>query len=401
MILISIIKYVKAYPLVAERPGLSTDKPDHYLPYWKELSAAGVRGKYYMVLVEVGTDDGFVGWGEALVREVPTAHEEIIEKLLSRVIVGHDPLAIEELWQRMFASLKTRGHFGGYFVEALSGVDIALWDLVGKLLKLPVHKLLRGPTSDRIKAYASSIYWHYMDKLSPDAVAKEVMKLRNDGFEQVKIKIGMEKIASGGPTVKDVLKAVRDVAGYDVGIMVDANSAYNVNEAIRVGRVLERYEVIWFEEPLPPNNVEGYSELRRKLDVMIAGGESLFTKFQFMEYVRRKALDVLQPDIARVGGITEFMKVVAIAEAEGLLIAPHVGLSGPGCRAASIQVSASVPREVFLSYEYMYKGDNALAKELPTHPVETTSKGYIEVCKQPGLCFEPSKDAISKFLLKS
>ncbi|MEM2376310.1 MAG: mandelate racemase/muconate lactonizing enzyme family protein, partial [Sulfolobales archaeon] len=265
---------------------------------------------------------------------------------------------------------------------------------------LPVHKLLRGPTFDKIKAYASSVYWHYMDKLSPESVAKEVLKLRNEGFEQVKIKIGMEKIATGGPSVKDVLKAVRDHAGYEVGIMVDANSAYSLNEAIRVGRVLEKYEVIWFEEPLPPNNIEGYSELRRKVDVMIAGGESLFTKYQFMEYVRKKALDVLQPDIARVGGITEFMKIVAIAEAEGLFIAPHVGLSGPGCRAASIQVSAAVPRETFLSYEYMYKGDNALAKELPKQTVETISNGYIEICKKPGICFEPEKDAISKFLFK-
>ncbi|MEM1680509.1 MAG: mandelate racemase/muconate lactonizing enzyme family protein [Sulfolobales archaeon] len=391
---------MRAYPLAAERPGITTDRPDHYLPYWKELSAVGIRSKYYMLLVEVGSDDGLVGWGEALVREVPTAHAEIVEKLLSPIILGQNPLAIEELWQRMFASLKTRGHFGGFFIEALSGVDIALWDLAGKSLGIPVHQLLRGPTMDRVKAYASSVYWHYMDRLSPESVAKEVLRLRSEGFDQVKIKIGMEKIERGSLKVRDILKAVRDHVGYDVGIMVDANSAYTVNEALRVGRDLERYEVIWFEEPLSPNNIEGYAELRRKLDVMIAGGESLFTKYQFMEYVRRKALDVLQPDIARVGGITEFMKIVAIAEAEGLLIAPHVGLSGPGCRAASIQASAAVPREVFLSYEYMYKGDNPLAREIPKHAVEVLNNGYVEVCRKPGICFEPNTDLIHKFLVK-
>ncbi len=388
---------MRAYPLTASRPGVSVDRPDHYLPYWKELAAAGIRSRYYMLLVEVGSDDGLVGWGEALVREVPTSHAEIVEKLLSPIVLGHDPLAIEELWQRMFASLKTRGHFGGFFIEALSGVDIALWDLAGKSLGIPVHRLLRGPTMDRVRAYASSVYWHYMDRLSPDSVADEVMMLVGKGFNQVKIKIGMEKIGGGGLKVRDMLRVVRDRVGYDVGIMVDANSAYNVNEAVRVGRDLERYEVIWFEEPLPPNNIEGYAELRRRLDVMIAGGESLFTKYQFLEYVRRRALDVLQPDIARVGGITEFMKVVAIAEAEGLLVAPHVGLSGPGCRAASIQVSAALPREIFLSYEYMYKGDNVLASELPKRPVEVVDKGYVEICGEPGICFEPNLDLISSF----
>jgi D-arabinonate dehydratase/D-galactarolactone cycloisomerase len=394
------IRYVKTYPLAADRPGLSIDRPDHYLPYWRELSTAGIRCKYYMLLVEVGSDDGLVGWGESLVREVPTAHAEIVEKLLAPIIVGQDPLAIEELWQRMFASLKTRGHFGGYFIEALSGVDIALWDLAGKVLGLPVHRLLRGPTMDKVKAYASSVYWHYMDRLSPESVAKEVLKLTELGFDQVKIKIGMEKLVRGGPKVGDILKAVRDLVGFNVDVMVDANSAYSVNEAIRVGRVLERYEVLWFEEPLPPNNVEGYAELRRKLDVMIAGGESLFTKYQFLEYVRRRALDVLQPDIARVGGITEFMKVATIAEAEGLLLAPHVGLSGPGCRAATIQASAAVPREVFLSYEFMYKGDNALARDLPRKPVEVFSNGYVDVCKEVGICFEPNRELIQKFLVR-
>jgi len=167
------------------------------------------------------------------------------------------------------------------------------------------------------------------------------------------------------------LRAIRDSLGYDLEVMVDANSAYSVGEAIRVGRILERYEVAWFEEPIPPYIVEGYRELRRKLGVMIAGGESLFTKYQFQDFIRRKALDVLQPDIARVG-VTEFVKIAYIAEAEGLYIAPHTGLSGPGCRAAAIYASAAIPRETFLTYEYMYK------KRQPTGGGNTreTYRGY-------------------------
>ncbi len=395
------ISYVKAWPLASPRPGVKVDKPDHYLPYWRELAEAGVRANYYAVLVEIGTDDGLVGWGEAIVREVPTAHAEIINRLLAPIIVGEDPLATEDLWQKMFASLKTRGHFGGFFLEALSGVDIALWDLAGKILSLPTYKLLGGPTMDRIKAYASSVYWHYFGKTGPEAAAEEVARLVEQGHDQIKIKIGMEKMGLGKNMDAELLKAIRDRVGYDVDLMVDANSAYSVGEAVKIGRILERYEILWFEEPLPLSMVEGYSELRKKLDVMIAGGESLFSKFDFIKFFRKRALDIVQPDISRCGGITEFRKIAAMCEAEGLLLAPHVGLSGPGCRAATLHTVASMSREVFMTYEYMYKTDNPLVWELPKERLETFMDGYLPLPKGPGLGFEPNVDLMKKkFLVK-
>ncbi len=393
------IKYVKAYPLRSPRPGIRPDKPDHYLPYWEELAKAGVRSNYYFVLVEIGTDDGVVGWGESIVREVPTAHVEIINRLLAPIIVGEDPLAIEDLWQRMFSSLKTRGHFGGFFLEALSGIDIALWDIAGKVYSQPVYKLLGGPTRNKIKAYASSVFWNCMSKKNFQCVVDEVSRLVSQGYDQIKLKIGMEKMGLGKNMDVTLLKAIRDTVGYDFDLMVDANSAYSVGEALKIGSALERYEVLWFEEPLPLSNVEGYAELRRKLGVMIAGGESLFSKYDFIKFVNRRALDILQPDISRCGGITEFHKIAAICEAEELLIAPHTGLSGPGCRAATLHMATALPRNVFTTYEYMYKIDNPLVTEVSKGPIESFSEGYLKIPKGPGIGFEPDMKVVKERFL--
>lgn len=389
---------VKAYPLAAPRPGVSPGKPDHYLPYWKELSAAGVRSNYYSCIVEIKTDEDVIGYGESLVREVPEAHALIVEKLFKKILLGQDPTPVEDLWEIMFASLETRGHFAGYFVEALSGVDIALWDIVGKLRNAPVYKLLGGPTSDKIKAYASSVYWHYLAKNAPADVAKEVRKLVEAGHDQIKIKIGMSKMGAAKDTDIEVIKAVRGEVGSDVDIMVDANSAYSLDEAIDLGRSLERYEVLWFEEPLPPYDWEGYVKLAKTLDIQVAGGESLFSRYTYRDFITKGGLDIVQPDVSRCGGITEFMKIAELCKTSGAKLAPHVGLSGLGTRAAALHVSAALPRDMFVSYEYMYKQDNPLVNELSAEPIEKFSEGYLRLPRDPGLGIKLNTKALKKFV---
>ena len=389
---------VRAYPLAAPRPGVSADKPDHYLPYWKELSAAGVRSNYYSCIVEIKTDEDVVGYGESLAREVPEAHALIIEKLLKKIILGRDPTSIEELWEIMFASLKTRGHFAGYFVEALSGVDIALWDIVGKLRNTPVYKLLGGPTRNKIKAYASSVYWHYLAKTAPEDVAKEVKKLVEAGHDQVKIKIGMDKMGAPKGTDIEVIKAVRDAVGSDVDIMVDANSAYSLEEAIDLGRALEKYEVLWFEEPLAPYDWEGYVKLAKTLDIQVAGGESLFSRYTYRDFITKGGFDIAQPDVSRCGGITEFMKIAALCKASEVKLAPHIGLSGLGTRAAALHVSATLPRDIFVGYEYMYEQDNPLVNGLTTESVEKFKDGYLQLPEGPGLGIKLNTESIKNFV---
>lgn len=388
---------VKAYPLTAPRPGVSPDRPDHYLPYWKELSKAGVRSNYHSCIVEVKTDKGVVGYGESLVREVPEAHALIVERLFKKILLGQDPTRTEDLWQRMFASLQTRGHYGGYFLEALSGVDIALWDVVSKLHDAPIYELLGGPTTNKIKAYASSIYWHYLAKNAPKGVASEARKLVESGHDQIKIKIGMSKMGGKEDADIKVVKAVRDEIGSEADLMVDANSAYNLNDAIKLGRALERYEVLWFEEPLLPHQLDDYVKLADALDVQVAGGESLFSKYTFQDFIAKEGLNVVQPDISRCGGITEFMKIAELCKTHGAKLAPHTGLSGLGSRAAALHASATLPKDVFLTYEYMYKQDNPLVTELAAEPIEKFSDGYVELPKGPGLGIELNAEALKKF----
>ncbi len=382
------IKDVKALPLRAPRPEAGRESPDHFLPYWESLSKAGVRSHYVSCFVQITTDEGITGIGECTVREVPEAHAAIIEKLLKPIVRGEDPFSVEVLWERMFAALRTRGHSEGYFVEAISGVDIALWDIMGKATNLPVHKLLGGAHSDKVKAYASSIFFG-----KPENVAKEARALVANGHDQMKLKIGL-----GEPDIENV-KAIRDAVGYDVDLMVDANSAFNRQSAIRIGRKLERYEVFWFEEPVPPDDIEGYIEVSRALDIPICGSESLFGRYNYRDLISKKAVDFVQPNIARCGGITECRKIAAIAEAFNTPFTPHNGLSGAGCRAATLQFVSTLPRELFLTYEFMYR-PTGLGNEILKKPLEKFKNGYLELPKKPGLGIELSDTVISKYLVK-
>jgi D-arabinonate dehydratase/D-galactarolactone cycloisomerase len=384
---------VKALPLLAPRPETGIRHADHYLPYWDSLSKTGVRGHYVSCFVEVHTDEGITGIGECTVREVPRAHAQIIEELLKPILIGNDPFDVEVLWERMFATLRTRGHLGGFFMEAVSGVDIALWDIMGKATNLPVHKLLGGNHADKVKAYASSVYFG-----EPSQVVEEVRRLVEMGHDQVKLKVGMGQMGLGRNADIENIKAIRDAVGYDMDLMVDANSAFTAHSAIRFGRKLERYEVYWFEEPVPPDDIDGYAEVARALDIPIAGSESRFAKYDFRDLIVRRAVDIVEPDIARCGGITECKKIAAMAEAYDLCYTPHNGLSGAGCRAATLQFVAHLPQELFLTYEYMYR-PSVFGTEILTKPLEKFKDGYLELPKEPGIGIELKRDVVSKYLV--
>jgi len=378
---------VQAYPVYAEAKTAISG----YLPYEEDL-AKKVRKGYASCFVKVTTDEGEIGFGESLVRETPQATAQIIEKLLKRVIVGKDPLDIEVLWEEMFSTLKTRGHLKGYFVEALSGVDIALWDLKGKILKQPVYNLLGGKFQDKLKAYASSIVFG-----KPETMAKKAREWVDGGHDQIKVKVGMGVEQDG-----ENLKAIREEIGNNVEIMVDANSAYNFSKALKLGRVLESLDISWFEEPVPPYDLEGYRQLKRKLDVPICGGESHYLRYDFRDLITSQALDIIQPDIARAGGITECVKIANLARTFNVQYTPHIGLSGAGCRAASIHLAASLPKETFSTYEIydIKESPNPLAEEICNIPIERFSKGYIEVYNRIGLGLEINEERLKSYIIQ-
>jgi len=378
---------VKTYPVYAS----ASTAISGYLPYEEKLSSKIRRG-YASCFVKVVADNGEYGFGESLVREVPQATAEIIDRLLKPIVIEKDPLEIEVLWEHMFSALKTRGHTKGFFIEALSGVDIALWDLKGKLLKQPVYNLLGGRFQDKLKAYASSIIF---DK--PQNMAKRAREWVDEGYDQIKVKVGM-----GVEQDEENLRCIKAEVGNSVKIMVDANSAYNSTQALKLGKILEKLDVTWFEEPVPPYDIDGYIKLKRKLEIPICAGESHFTRYDFKELITREAVDIVQPDVSRAGGISECAKIANLARTYNIRYTPHIGLSGAGCRAASIHLSASLPTDTFYTYEVydIKESPNPLAFEVCNYPVEVVSNGFVKTIDKVGLGLTIDEEKLVKYLVK-
>ena len=375
---------VRAFPLASPR----RENISGHLPYEEHLKGIA-RAGYYATFVKITTDDGIQGWGESICREVPQASAAIIENLFRRLLLGQDPLDIEVIWERLFHTLRTRGHSEGFFLEAISGVDCALWDIAGKHFHLPVHKLIGGAHQEKVKAYASSILMQ-----EPEEVVRTAQRLVDGGHDQIKIKVGR-----GEADIKAV-KGIRDACGYGVDIMVDANSAYNAATAVKWGRKFEKYECMWLEEPVPPDDINGYVKVARALDIPICGSESLFGRYNFRDLIVNDAVDIVQPDVARVGGISEIRKITAIASAFDVPITLHVGLSGAGCRAAALQVAPTLPRELFLNYE-IYFLPNPLHTDILNSPIEKFKDGYLEVPKGEGLSLDLNEDKLMNLSVDS
>lgn len=323
-------------------------------------------------LVRVRTDEGVEGVGEGFTRLGGDAVAEIVHGALAPAVLGRDPRDVEGLYDAMYATMRPRGHTRGYFMEALSGVDIALWDVVGKAADKPVWQLLAGHGRRTIEAYASSVMIN-----APEVMARDAAALATRGYRGIKIKLG-EGVRVDIPR----LEAVRAAIGPGVELMVDVNAGYDPAAAIAFGRAAERLGVFWLEEPCFAEDLTGYARVRDALkDVRLAAGECEFTSAGFRPFLERGLLDVLQPDIARAGGFTGCRRIAALADAYGVAYAPHTGLSGPVCIAASFHLAAAIPG--FLTFEHMVI-DNPLTAVL-AEPPPGARDGRIEVPSTPGI----------------
>jgi galactonate dehydratase len=326
-----------------------------------------------IVVVEVETADGTVGVGECLARRSAVAYARFIDEVLAPLVVGESPLDRRRLWGRMRSVLT--GRTGGMLIEAIAGIDIALWDIAGKAAGLPVSKLLGGMGRSEIDAYASSINW------TDDAgVEQEVSRALAAGFRQIKVKIGR-------PVASAIERArlVRRLAGDHIGLSVDANWAYDVDDAVRVGRVLADLDYAWFEEPIRPEDRRGYRTLREKLPIRLAAGESDFCAIDAAELIEDRSIGLVQPDVARSGGITETWRIAELAQVFGTAYAPHVGWSGAVCVAASLQLAGAA--ENCIAFECMVY-DNPLRQALLKTPVgdpKTLRGGRLPIPDAPGL----------------
>ena len=285
-------------------------------------------------IVEIETADGIVGWGECY---GPSAvAKAYIETQFAPRIIGRDAFDVEVIWEDLYNRIKDYGG-RGMATSALSGIDIALWDIMGKSCGKPIHKLIGGAYRTEVTAYATGLYFIDMDRLIEEAV-EEANEFVGNGFVAIKMKIGL-----GSPKLDiERVAAVRKAIGDDVRLMVDANHCFTVPQAIRIGRELEKLNVEWFEEPISPEDVDGYVEVTRSLDMAVAGGENEFTRWGFRDLVVRKAMDIIQPDVCAAGGISECRKIATLASAHGVECIPHAWGSAIGL-AATLHFLAALP----------------------------------------------------------
>jgi L-alanine-DL-glutamate epimerase-like enolase superfamily enzyme len=274
------------------------------------------------LLVEVVTDAGISGVGTAGAANGHALYT--IDHHLKYVVLGQNPFDVEVLWERMFRESINYGR-KGMAIEAISAIDIALWDIMGKALGQPVYNLLGGRTRERIRAYASRLY--ATEDL--DALAAEAQAFLDQGFTAMKQRFGYgprDGLAGMRRNV-ELVKTVRDVIGPDVELAADAYMGWDVRYAIRMIHMLEDagLNLAWVEEPVIPDDVEGYAQIAAACDTPISGGEHEFTRYGFRELIDRRAVDIVQIDVNRAGGITEARKIWAMAAAHDLPVLPHAG----------------------------------------------------------------------------
>lgn len=364
------------------------------LPYADRLASTVFEG-YRTTLVLVETDEGITGVGECMVRFAPTATRAIVENL-KPVLIGMDPFDYEVIWELMYGAMMNRGHSKGFFIEAISGIDVAIWDIMGKALGKPVYSLLGGKHNDPIRCYASSLRFRGLE-----TTLGEARKHLADGFTAMKIKIGQDPRHPERDV--ELVRAIRDEVGPDITLMVDVNCGYDVKTAMKVGRQLEELNIAWFEEPISPDNLPGYELLARELQIPIASGEAEFTRFHFRELISRGAVDIIQPNICRAGGFTEVKKINALASAWHLPYAPHTGSCSAVCLAASLHVAAAFPN--FMIHEFMRSDwsrsqPNPLRHNLTMEPVEILESGYLIPPTKPGLGIELNPEILECYALK-
>ena len=348
-------------------------------------TAQGDYGRVSIVLVEIETVDGITGYGECLGRFGARAYASLINEVLAPRLLGQSAFDIRRLWQHMRMALS--GRAGGVLVECIAGVDIALWDVVGKALGQPVHRLLGGVGRPLVDCYASSLNWASVAQMQDQA--RFVLGL---GFKAIKVKIGT-------PVARAIEAAtrVREAVGPHIRLAADANWAYSLDEAVAVGHALHALDYWFFEEPIAAEDLAGYAHLRRTLSIALAAGESDFTTAQAAELLRDRLVGFIQPDVARAGGISETRDIATLAQAFHVGYAPHVGWSGAVCVAASLQLAAAMP--AFVSFECMFIA-NPLRDELATTTLGSAAQlvdGQLPVPDGPGLGITINWDAVQRY----
>jgi L-alanine-DL-glutamate epimerase-like enolase superfamily enzyme len=363
----------------------------------QHVSDFGRIASFDMTLVRVTTEDGLVGHGEAKAAVgsagVCAALVTCIEHELRPLLIGQDARQISRLWEAMYNG--PRAHYAldrgrgfpvlgrrGVTISALSGVDMALWDLLGQRLGVPVVQLLGGACRERMPAYASGGW------AAADSIGAQLAGYVARGFQAVKMRVGV----MDGDVATSVarVQAAREGIGPSIGLMADAHGTWSVPEAKRFCREVEAYRLDWIEEPISADNIRGTAEVRAMTSTPIACGESEFTRFDFRDLIEAGAVDVLQPDLAICGGISEGMRIAALASTHQLALAPHCWGSALSFMAGLHLAFASSSATII---EFSL-GANPLLHELPEERI-ICENGTMSVPTRPGLGVTPQQDFIN------
>jgi L-alanine-DL-glutamate epimerase-like enolase superfamily enzyme len=301
--------------------GLETDllQRPKGAPYYDAIHTLGVDSG--SVVVRLRTDAGITGWASSsfgMIPGGPRVVQAILEHEIKPVLIGKDPALPRRIRADLWKALEYQG-VGGVAQFAIAAVDIAVWDILGKNAGMPVYKML-GAFRERMPVY-SMCGWYYDNDADLGHFRKSIGDAMEQGYRAVKIKVGR----AGMEDDERRIRAALDLVGKDKRVMVDANQVFNRNEALRRGRMYQQMGCFWYEEPLPPQEMEGYAMLAQELDIRIATGENLNTKYAFADLIARRGADVVQPDNRRAGGVTEWMEIAAVADAYGLELASHGG----------------------------------------------------------------------------
>ena len=373
----SLSEAVEMPPLGAmtDRVGLS-NRLNHNFP-------ARSKGHSLTTLVKITTNQGIIGWGEAHAPLAPSVHAKLITDFFAPIILGEDARNIGPIWDKLYSSQRMRGYSTGFYTDSIAAIDIALWDILGKFVGVPVYQLLGGKFRDKIPTYMGA------------GSADDARQAIEEGFSA--LKMGFNKSATDG---FEVVAKVSEAIGDKGQLMIDSLGAFKLHEAISVGRKLDELGNIgWFEDALMPEDTAGYSKLAEALDVAVCVGETYANRFQFRDLFAKQGADIINPDVGRAGGITECKRIADLADTFGVLWSPHVSSGMPPYVAASLHLAVATPNAVIMEAGNIYnatdvrlsRGNVLLKEPLKFEP------GYATVPETPGLGIEFDEKELKKF----
>ena len=343
-----------------------------------------------LIFIKVLTDEGVYGISEATIQNREEGVLGYLEGAKRRHIIGSDPFDIEDLWLRMYRNDFWRG--GDIAATVMSAIEIACWDIVGKVTEQPVYKLMGGKCRDKIKAYANG--WYKVER-TPEAFAEQVKEVIKKGYKALKV----DPFGAGHYELSreeklrsiSLIEAIRGTVGDDFEIFVEAHGRFSPQTAIEIARELEPFKPGWYEEPVPPENIPALKKVSDRINIPIATGERFFTKFGFREVLEANATDIIQPDLLHTGGLLEGKKIAAMADCHYINVAPH-NSNGPVCTALSLHFATCTTnfkiQEVFDDFQEPFVIE--AVKNLPR-----VKDGYFDLPPGPGLGIDLDEDVIA------